>query len=130
MQSIVYGFDLFLRRRISTDEKFLHLNVTRIQEEYSVCHRAIASRPTGFLIIGLDRTWNIVMDHCANIRLVDAHSERACRHDHARMSSFIPLLSARDIEMQKFLIRANSPTEEEVKSVYNTLHEIAGNAVG
>lgn len=38
--------------------------------------------------------------------------------------------SEKDVHMQRFLIRSNSPTEAEVKSVYNALHEIAGNAVG
>jgi len=38
--------------------------------------------------------------------------------------------SASDVRTQQFLIRANSPSEAEVKSVYNVLHEIAGNAIG
>ncbi len=35
-----------------------------------------------------------------------------------------------DRTLQESLIRSNSPTEEEVKSVYTALHEIAGTAVG
>ena len=35
-----------------------------------------------------------------------------------------------DARTQEFLIHANSPSEAEVKAVYNALHEIAGNAVG
>ncbi|MDP4199110.1 MAG: ATP-dependent DNA helicase RecQ [Bacteroidota bacterium] len=38
--------------------------------------------------------------------------------------------SEKDVQMQRFLIRSNSPTEAEVKSVYTALHEIAGNAIG
>ena len=35
-----------------------------------------------------------------------------------------------DARTQEFLIRVNSPSEAEVKTVYNALHEIAGNAIG
>ncbi len=38
--------------------------------------------------------------------------------------------SANDVRIQQYLIQANSPSEAEVRAVYNALHEIAGNAIG
>ena len=45
--------------------------------------RAVAARPAGLLVVGLRRGWQRPMNDETNVRLVDAHAERAGRDDHS-----------------------------------------------
>src|ERR1019366_10158415 len=56
--------------------------------------RAIAARPSSFLIVRLRRSRNGPMGNEANRRLVDAHTECAGRHDDAHLVTEKPLENA------------------------------------
>src|SRR6266487_6086241 len=47
----------------------------------------IATAPAGFLVIGLQRGRRTPMQHLPDVRLADAHTERARRDDHTDRKS-------------------------------------------
>ena len=62
----------------------LDFEVGRVEQEDAVGRVPVASGAADFLNILLQRSGSLVMQDVANVRLVDAHSERArCNHDQA-----------------------------------------------
>ena len=70
-------------------------DVARAEEQHAFARQTVASRAAGFLIIAFDVLRQIVMDHEADVRFVDAHPERDRRADDAHFIAQEMLLIAR-----------------------------------
>jgi hypothetical protein len=60
----------------------LHVEVRRIKQQHAVTRAPVAPAAPGFLDVLLERRRHLVMEHVADVRLVNAHTERARRNHH------------------------------------------------
>src|SRR5262245_32657261 len=71
----------------------LDLEIGRVEQEDAVCRMPVASGAPNLLNVLLQRAGSLVMQDVANVRLVDAHAESACRdHDEASRRLHEPTL--------------------------------------
>ena len=75
----------FLLARIGffIDEPSLLDNVAGAEEQHAFAGQSVAARAAGFLVVALDVFRQVVVDHEADVRLVDPHAEGDGRADHA-----------------------------------------------
>ena len=75
----------FLRVGFLVNEPHLLHAVAGAEQQQTFAGQAVAPRAAGFLVIAFDVFRQIVMNHEADVRLVDAHAERNGGADHARL---------------------------------------------
>ena len=112
----------FLRVRFFVNEHRLFHRVARTEQQHTFARQAIAAGAAGFLIIAFDVFRQVVVDHEADVRLVDAHAERDGRTDDAHI-----------VAQKKFLMRAAFLGREAgvIRSGLHTVFgKIGGHALG
>ena len=74
-------------RRVGINEIFEHREVIGTNKTFAVRRQAITSGTTDFLRMILQTLRHVVMNHRADVRLVDAHAKRNRCHNHARLAT-------------------------------------------
>ena len=69
------------------DEEVLLYFVAIGVEQNAFAGQTVAAGSSGLLVVSFQGLGQIVVDHKANIRLVDPHSERDGRNDHGRVAT-------------------------------------------
>src|SRR5437867_7141113 len=74
---------LLLCALLFVDELCLLDHIAGAEKQDTIARQSIASGAPGFLVVAFDVFWQIIMDDIAHVWLVDAHSERDRRTNHA-----------------------------------------------
>ena len=95
-----------------------------LDEQHRIGPLAVTACPAGFLIIFLERIWDIDMHHKPHVGLVDAHAERIGCHHHAALvgSPFVLfVLLVLDIESRVVEVGTDAQSVEFVADLLGTL---------
>ena len=65
----------FVGRVAAVDQKAAHAKVVAVPQQVAARRIAIATRAARLLVVGLDALGHVVVDHVANVGLVDAHAK-------------------------------------------------------
>ena len=79
-------------------------------EQHALRRVAVAPRPPGLLVVGLDRLRHVQMNHAPHVGLVDAHPERDRRTDHRHLVArelVLHLLAQRARQTRVIRLRRN-----------------------
>ena len=66
------------------DEELLHVAVGGVEQKQAARGPAVAARPARLLVVGLEAAGQVVVDHEADVGLVDPHAEGGGGHDDLR----------------------------------------------
>ena len=73
-------------RGVGINEILQHREIVGTDKTFAVRRHAVTTRTTDLLRMVFQTLGHVVMDHRADVRLVDAHAESNRRHDHARLA--------------------------------------------
>src|SRR5215471_14798460 len=89
------------RRVTRVDEKFGNPFIGVIEQQHTACRLAISAGAADFLIVGLDRIWDVCMDNKPNLTSIDSHTKGIRCDDDAFIRSHEPLLNGFAVRNRK-----------------------------
>src|SRR3546814_7643380 len=89
------------------------VTIALMVEQHSEGFLTVASRPSGFLVIGFERIGDVEVNHKTHIWLIDTHAERVGCHNHPDMASLPGCLLAGPFgRFQTSVVRSEEHTSE------------------